>query len=86
MDLSCEKFILINTPGTGFVLDLSKLYLGFPISQTVFPKALYPCHLDPRRREKFNFYFHTLLWCWKGFMASVKPFEAPQRTENKNLS
>ena len=33
---------------------------------------------------KLNFYFHTSLWCLKGFMkalkAFIKPFEAPQRS------
>ena len=29
---------------------------------------------------KFNFYFHTSLWCMKAFKALMKPFEAPQRS------
>ena len=33
-----------------------------------------------------DFYFPTSLWHLKGFMkAFIKPFEAPQRNENKNL-
>ena len=36
---------------------------------------------------KLNFYFHTSLWCLKRFYETfMKPFEAPQRCENKNLN
>ena len=47
---------------------------------------LNPSHPNPGRREKINlnFYFHTSLWCTKGFInplkAFIKSFEAPQRS------
>ena len=31
---------------------------------------------------KLNVYFHTSLWC----LGLIKPFEAPQKCENKNLT
>ena len=39
---------------------------------------------DKEKKIKLSFYFHTSLWCLKGFMkalkAVIKPFEAPQRS------
>ena len=36
---------------------------------------------------KFNFYFHTSLWCLKSFMKVLKAFwGTTKKCENKNLS
>ena len=49
------------------------------------PSVIDPSLPDLGRRGKINLnsYFHTYLWCLKGFMkafkAFIKPFEAPQR-------
>ena len=51
-----------------------------------------PFRPDPGRKMKtnLNFYFYLSLWCFKMFYEGLqdlhKTFEAPQRSENKDLS
>ena len=51
-----------------------------------------PSRPDPGQKGKINlkFYFHTSLWCLKGFMEAlktfIKPFEGPQRSVKIKIS
>ena len=36
-----------------------------------------PAPIPEEKKNKLNFYFHTSLWCLKGFL---KPLEVPQRS------
>ena len=61
---------------------ISSLFYLFLSYCTIFN----PQRPNPGQSEKIKliFYFHTSLWCLKGFMkafkAFIKPFEAPQRS------
>ena len=35
---------------------------------------------DEEKKLSWNFYFQTSLWCLKGFMKALKPFEAPKKS------
>ena len=76
-------------PFQGAPLQIYVWVLKTPLSR--IPQTIKPSHPDPGRIGKINinFYFNFFLWCFtrfERFCGVIKPFEAPQRSENKNSS
>ena len=90
-DSRCSKFLNGNVSKACFSKGLHHFYISmrsFSFSHFYFNPSL----PNPGWREeiKFNFYFHTSLWCLKWFYEGLKDLKTfwgtTKKCENKNLT